>query len=129
MTRLMTTALLLSTLMFSSASFARKIPNCFTRPNVNEGEFLIYVDTEKVTKEDLIEVQSRANGQYISVQSYPFMLGDSMIISVQAIDYVYDDKRLTRRDLKKAAVEELSELQNIPAVSISCNGLKRLPGQ
>ncbi|MEK7791329.1 MAG: hypothetical protein AAB309_06860 [Deltaproteobacteria bacterium] len=117
--------LLISLLFLTNLAMAGEIPNCWDRPEIEDGTFLITFSANDVTKQQLVEILNRANGRHIEARQYPIVMDDLIIIAVQAADSGVGEYRLSREELKQAVREELTPIAEIKGVNISCNGIVR----
>ncbi len=114
---------LCSVILFSSFSaVAAEIPNCWDNPDVVEGDYLITLHTSVMTKEEILTVLDKADKKYIEAQGYPIVTDDTIVILTQA-----RENRLSKKELKAAAEEELRPIGQVTGVEISCNGIVRQP--
>lgn len=115
---------LLSVLLVSPL-FATEIPDCWDdeehQPRIADGSFIITLETEIMTKEDLLYVMGVASGHYVEANRYPMIYDDYVIIETNAVDYGAGEYRLSRRELIEAVEEELEPIAAIDGVSITCN--------
>lgn len=112
--------------LISTLSFAGSIPYCWDnseRPAVKDGSFLIQVNTDAVTKDELLDVLDWANGVNLRGDGYPIVYSDAMTIVSQGVDYGFGDNRLERKELIEVVEEELAPIADIDGVLIFCNGI------
>lgn len=118
-------SILISLFFLTNLALAGEIPNCWDRPEVKDGSFLISFSANDVTKKELIEILNRVRGRHIEAQGFPIVMADLIIIEVQAVDYGVGEYRLGREELKQAVREELTPMAEMKGVQISCNGIVR----
>ncbi len=90
---------------------APHIPECWTESgmDVEDGSFIVHVDTTKLTKEELLKLMDMIKSTNITPAGYPLIFGDAMFINVDAVDYGVGRYALTRAQLKQAAEDQLRE--------------------
>ena len=55
-------------LLAINASQAGQIPSCWDNPDVKEGSYIIQIETDRLLKDELLEIMDRASGRYISAR-------------------------------------------------------------
>lgn len=123
--------LLLSLFLLPSAAMA-ETPDCWTvdgKPSgfnasgqeVADGQFLITVETQTITKENLLQVMAKVNYGNLKPNAFPSIFDQFLIFSLGAIQEDAD-----RSALIPAVNEQLREIAAIPGVSsMACNVVSR----
>ena len=116
---------------------AADLPDCWTTDGngvgrnprgeeIADGQWLIQVDFDKISKEELVQVMSKVKRGNLNHVGYPIIFEpDFMILHVEARDdgSTYP-KPISRPELKRRASEQLAEIVALPAVpSVDCNGI------
>lgn len=88
-----------------------EIADCWSESgmDVADGEFIVNIETAKVTKAQLLKILSALNGRNITPAGYPLIFDKSMFVHVKAVDYGVGATKLSREDLKMAVYLELAE--------------------
>ncbi|MDZ4084352.1 MAG: hypothetical protein U1E10_15520 [Bdellovibrionales bacterium] len=106
-----------------------EIADCWTESgmDIEDGEFIVQINTGKVTKAQLIKILSGLSGRNITPVGYPLFFDKSTFVHVKAADYGVGAHRLSREDLKMAVYLELTEVLTYGAAkkdygtSAACN--------
>jgi hypothetical protein len=106
-----------------------EIADCWTESGMDiaDGEFIVQINTAKVTKAQLIKILSGLNGRNITPVGYPLFFDKSTFVHVRAVDYGVGAHALSREDLKLAVYLELTEVLTYGAAkkdygtSAACN--------
>lgn len=109
---------------FAQAHAAAPIPNCWMESgaDVADGQFLVGLDTAKMSKEQLVFVLDNAKGRNTVARNFPMVFGQHIYILVEAFDGNAAPHKLDRPTLQRAVYAELSRLAEIPGVTFACNG-------
>ena len=92
--------------------FAGKVPHCWDTDGILYGSYIIGINTDTASKEDILEIMDRASGIHIRPQGYPVVFSSSMYITVQA-----------QEETRMEAEEELIAISEFGSVNIRCNAL------
>jgi hypothetical protein len=108
----------------SGRAMASELPDCWQESgmDVEDGNFILSLETGLMTKAELLDVLDKANGVYIRALSYPNIFDESVFITVSAVDYGVGDNRLTREELKARVNGEITAILAVPGTSAFCNG-------
>jgi hypothetical protein len=114
--------------LFALNAHAAEVPNCWSESgrDVVDGSFVIHLDTEKMTKEDIVLALDKAKDKNLEAAGFPMVFSPHIYFVTTAADYGVGSYRLSREQLKKAVTEQLSALLSVPGVSAECNGIIRL---
>lgn len=105
-----------------------EIADCWTESGMDiaDGEFIVQIETSKVTKAQLLKILSGLSGRNIT-PAYPLIFDKSTFVHVKAVDYNVGSGKLSREDLKMAVYLELTEVLTYGAskkdygTSAACN--------
>jgi len=119
-----------------TAVAAAPLPDCWTTngrsighnpqgEEIADGQWLIQVKFDKISKEDLVHLLSKVKRGTLNHVGYPIIFEpDFMIMHVEAKDDGSSGKPISRQELKKRASAQLLEIVAHPAVpSVDCNGI------
>lgn len=106
-----------------------EIADCWTESGMDiaDGEFIVQINTSKVTKAQLIKILSGLSGRNITPAGYPLFFDKATFVHVKAVDYAVGAHALSREDLKMAVYLELTEVLTYGAAkqdygtSAACN--------
>lgn len=116
---------------------ADEVPECWGPAGVmRPGSFTIEIETEFMSKSELVQALGWADGRYIRAQRYPLVFGVSdpaddpetafLSILVQAQDPAQGTPAaLTEKAFRAAVRAELKKIAALPGVHISCNYVRR----
>lgn len=106
-----------------------EIADCWTESgmDIEDGSFIVQINTAKVTKAQLLKILSGLNGRNITPVGYPLIFDKSTFVNVKAVDYAVGSHQLSREELKMAVYLELTEVLTYGAAkkdygtSAACN--------
>lgn len=106
-----------------------EIADCWLESGMDiaDGEFIVQIETSKVTKAQLLKILSGLNGRNLTAAAYPLIFDKSTFVHVKAVDYGFGASKLSREDLKLAVYLELTEVLTYGAAkkdygtSAACN--------
>lgn len=106
-----------------------EIADCWTESgmDIEDGEFIVQINTAKVTKGQLLKILSGLSGRNISPVGYPLIFDKSTFVHVKAVDYAVGPNQLSREDLKTYVYLELTKVLTYGAskkdygTSAACN--------
>jgi hypothetical protein len=117
----------------SLSAHALELPDCWTADGKKEGrnargedivdgQWLVQVDLERISKEDLVKIMTKVKRGNLNHAAYPTIFEpDYMLLQVEAKD---DTKRVARQALKQRVAAQLGEIIAHSAVpSVECNGI------
>ena len=117
--------IIFATLFLTNSAIARDVPSCWDNPDVVEGSYIISIDTDTLTKEELLRVMDQARAKHLRPNGYPLLFGNTMFITTQAVDYGVGEHRLPKDELRRRVEKALQPIADTPGVRISCNGIVR----
>lgn len=75
--------------------------------DIEDGEFIVNVDTSKLTKKELLTLMNMLTSRNIQPVAYPLIFDTSMFITVKAVDEGFGASALTRQQLKSEVEQQL----------------------
>lgn len=108
-------------LNLSQAKAHHNVPNCWNNPDVKEGSYLIGIETNKISKEELLKVMDLADGKYLRAKNYPTIFEEYMVINTEAFDPGMEGRKLSKEELQKIVEHILASISHDSGISISCN--------
>jgi hypothetical protein len=119
-----------SAMLLSSAVSFAEVPRCWTDETlaIVDGSFLVSFSSDTTSKEELMTILRGVKGKYVTPSQYPMIFTDYLVIPVDAKDDGYGQNKLSRAKLKAAVTAELSQIENIGDLTISCNRIMTAGG-
>ena len=106
------------------------VPNCWNYKNVKEWSYIVYFQTEGLSKEDIIKVLVLSDNKINLVSpAYPTISlkkngkDASVMINAEAADFNIGANKLTKKQLQAEVEKQLEKVADVKGVKIYCNAI------
>ncbi len=100
----------------------RVIADCWSESgqDLADGEFIVNLDTTKISKANLLSVLNLLNGVNLMPTNYPLIFDKQVFVTVRGVDNSFP--QMSRAEFKKAVEAELEAIVLVSqGISASCN--------